>query len=88
MKTIFLQFDSLEFIPVQNATGDLFAFSADNFSKDLYNSPDKTTFTCYPIGQDGKLTNKEFFFQKEELSAIGVTCIKTADRFADSNVRS
>jgi len=74
MKTIFLKFDSLKFIPVQNSTGGLFAFNVDNFPYTLDDSPDSTTFTCYSIELDGNLalTGKEYFFQKEELFPIGV----------------
>ena len=77
MKSINLHFDSLKFIPVLNSMGELFAFNVDNFPNKLHNSPDNTTFTCYPIGFDGNLEGKKFFFQKEELTPVWVKVIYT-----------
>ena len=79
MKTIFLKFDSLKFIPVQNSIGELFAFDVDNSLHTLDDSPESTTFRCYSIGLDGNLaiTGKEYSFQKECLSTIWVKIINS-----------
>lgn len=77
MKVINLQFDSMEFIPVVNSKGEYFVYKLLEFPNNLHSSPPNTTFKCYTFGEDGKLLDKTYFFQKEELSAVSVTVINS-----------
>ena len=72
MKTVSLQFDSLKFIPVQNLKGELFAYDVALHPLRLLNSEDNSLFTCYSIDHEGKLTDKESIFRKEELQVVWV----------------
>ena len=75
MRNIIVQFDSLKFVPVQNITGELFAFNADDYPNRLFNSADNSSFTCYSIDSNGNLTDKEYVFKKEELTPVWVKVI-------------
>lgn len=74
MKTINLQFDSLEFIPVLNNDGEIFAFEAKEYPNRLWNSEKGISFNCYPITDNGNLEmNVTQTFKKEDLVAVWVT---------------
>lgn len=76
MKTISLQFDSLEFIPVLNNDGELFAFEAKKYPNKLWNSEKGTSFNCFPINDNGNLEmNVTKTFKKENLMVVWVSTV-------------